>query len=79
MENNSNNSIGALWIKKSAKGVSYLSGNIEINGQKIKIAVLKNTYKKTERQPDYRILQSTPIQSKAEKMVRDTFQDDIPF
>ena len=46
--------IGVLWSKTGAKG-EYLSGTIELGGQKFKIIAFKNGYKKTEAQPDWRI------------------------
>lgn len=53
-------SIGALWIKESAKG-KFLSGVVEVNGEKLNIVVFKNTFKKEgEKSPDYRIYASKP-------------------
>jgi len=46
-------SIGALWVKQGKSG-DFFTGNIEVNGQKIKIAIFKNDYKK-DKQPDFRI------------------------
>ena len=51
------NNIGALWLKESEKG-KYMSGIIEIEGQKIPIVVFKNSYKKEDKHPDYVILKS---------------------
>lgn len=51
--------IGALWKKTSAKS-QYLSGSLEVNGQKINIVCFLNTRKQKESQPDYRILISRP-------------------
>jgi single-stranded DNA-binding protein len=59
MQNQNNNSIGALWLKESGTG-KYMSGVIEINGQKINIVVFRNDYKKLPKHPDYRILKSEP-------------------
>ena len=53
------NQLGALWIKESAKG-QYMSGYIEINGEKIKIICFKNTYKKEDKHPDWQVLKSKP-------------------
>jgi hypothetical protein len=48
-------SIGGLWIKNSKNNIQYMSGQIEINGQKINIACFAN--KKTkDTQPDFRII-----------------------
>lgn len=45
--------IGALW-KKNGKNGEYLSGEVEINNQKARILVFKNT-KNKDAQPDYTI------------------------
>lgn len=49
--------IGALWVKQGAKG-QYLSGYVEIDGQKHPIVCFLNSYKKEAKHPDYRILKS---------------------
>jgi len=50
-----NKNDGGLWERFSAKtGVAYLSGSIEINGQKHSFVALKNTYKEEgSKKPDY--------------------------
>ena len=50
-----NKNDGGLWEQVSAKsGVTYLSGSIEINGQKHSFVALKNTYKEEgSKKPDY--------------------------
>jgi len=55
-----NNKIGALWKKTSAAGKEYMSGEIEINGEKIKIVCFSREDKKSEKEPDYDILKSKP-------------------
>lgn len=71
-----NESIGALWINESEKG-KYMSGVVEINGEKHPIVVFKNSYKKEEKHPDYRIL---PKKQKAQDSQKsEDFKDDIPF
>ena len=47
-------SIGALWVKGEG-GKKFMTGNVEINGEKYAIVVFKNTYKKEDKHPDYRI------------------------
>ena len=47
-------SIGALW-KKQLKSGELLTGTIEVNGTKVKIAVWPNKYKQEDKHPDYRI------------------------
>lgn len=51
---------GALWLKKSKAGASYLSGYVlDENKQKIQLVVFKNNFKKAgESSPDYRIYHS---------------------
>jgi uncharacterized protein (DUF736 family) len=57
------NEIGALWLKKSAKGTAFLSG--KINGQNV--VVFKNKSKKEgDKQPDYRVLLSQPREKQGE-------------
>ncbi len=36
--------VGAFWIKNKSDGRSYLSGNIEINGEKVSCLIFKNDY-----------------------------------
>lgn len=63
--NNKFQKIGALWKKQSQSDPSiiYLSGNVEIDGQKIPITVMKNKFKGlpggNENAPDYTI--SSPV------------------
>lgn len=40
--------IGALWLNEKGN----YTGNIELNGQKIKITLTKNQYKKEDKHPD---------------------------
>lgn len=56
-------SIGALWKGKSSGGTDYIKGNVEINGEKHKIIVFKNTYKSKKEDPDYKVYESTDLQS----------------
>lgn len=80
--------MGALWKKNGPKG-EYFSGMVEIGDQKINIVVFPNSYKKSENQPDYRIMKSRPKgeqqtqvpQKKAQEQEFDDFPSDdlIPF
>ena len=49
------NEIGCLWTKTSKKGVEFMSGTI--NGVEV---VCFRANKKSERQPDWRVLKSQP-------------------
>lgn len=51
---------GALWIKSGPKG-EYMTGNLSIGEQKIKVVAFKNTQKKNPNEPDWRILESKPL------------------
>lgn len=46
---------GAMWLRKTKTGDDYLSGSIEIKGEKIQFVAFLNGQKKSENQPDYRI------------------------
>lgn len=66
--NDQKKSIGALWTRISKSGTEYLSGTI--NG--VKVVVYKNNYKKEEKQPDFRIYEST-AQTQSPKKIEDDF------
>jgi hypothetical protein len=52
--------IGALWNKTTPSGKDLMTGNVEVNGEKIKISVWKNGFKaEGTRQPDYIIYEDT--------------------
>lgn len=53
--------LGALWIKSSARG-EYMTG--EING--VKVVCFRNTQKRSDKSPDWRILKSQPREQKPE-------------
>jgi len=72
--------IGALWVKEGQHG-KYMSGSVEINGEKIRIVVFKNNYKQEDKYPDYRIYRAKSqqqAQGGAQEPVKG-FADDIPF
>lgn len=86
--------IGALWIKKSKAGASFLSGYVlDENKQKVQVVVFKNGFKKPgESSPDYRVYlsenknQSTQATVATESAasqdvaaVNNDSTDDIPF
>ena len=51
-----NRKIGALWVKKNDRG-EFMTGEVEVNGEKIKIVVFKNE-KLSDKHPDWAILKS---------------------
>jgi len=53
------NQLGALWIKESEKG-QFMSGYIEVNGEKLSIVCFKNSYKTEDKHPDWEIIKSKP-------------------
>ena len=53
------NILGALWIKESSKG-QFLSGYIEVNGEKIHLVCFQNKFKAEDKHPDWIILKSKP-------------------
>ena len=80
-----NDSIGALWEKSSNKG-TYFTGQIEVNGTKVSIVCFKNSYKKEDRHPDYRIFVSVPKENRPsqpepqkERTYLDENNEDLPF
>ena len=75
-----NGEIGALWAKTSARG-EYFTGSIEIDGVKHVIVVFKNTSKRSDKAPDFRILRSQPREKAEGAPSRDTsvMDADVPF
>lgn len=67
--NNKSKSIGGLYLNKSRNGLTYLSGFIEVNGERLKIVAFRNKEKISENTPDYQILPSTPYGSNAQSNV----------
>lgn len=49
--------LGALWLKKSNNGTSYLRGKVSNPDKTISydVMIFKNEYKNSDNQPDYRI------------------------
>ena len=76
-----NGEIGALWAKTSARG-EYFTGSIEIDGVKHAIVAFKNTSKRSDKAPDWRILKSQPRQGgepKTTDAVDQINDESIPF
>lgn len=78
-------SIGGLWLKTARDGQKYMSGNIEIKGEKHRFTVFKNKRKSEEKHPDYVIV--PPMENKspepAQKMEVGIYNyisgEEIPF
>lgn len=77
---------GALWIKTSARG-EYMTGTVQIGEIKVKVVAFKNTNKKNQNEPDWRILESKPMEQKTndlptrtdEEKAEDINPENIPF
>lgn len=70
-------SIGALWVKQGKSG-DFFTGNVEVNGQTVKITVFKNQYKK-DKQPDYRIFVDDYKPDGNSKPENNNVAKDLPF
>lgn len=57
---NKEDRIGALWIKQTRDNSEYMSGEVEIGGEKVKLVVFRNGYKDADNKPDYVIYKSRP-------------------
>ena len=66
--------IGALWSKRDKNDEPFLSGQIEVNGEKKKILVFKNKHRKEDKHPNYRIFLSDGPPKK-----KDFEDEDVPF
>ena len=51
---------GAVWQRKSANGVEYMTGFVEIAGSKQEIVMYRNKKDGNEKRPDWRIYPSEP-------------------
>lgn len=66
---------GALWLKNGKKG-KFLSGQIEINGEKHGVLIFKNKNKREgTKQPDYQIFWA---EGKTEKPASQK-DEELPF
>ena len=61
--------IGALWIKNGNAG-QYMTGSIEVAGQKVSIVCFINKHKKEAKHPDWRIFVSQPSERSSERQDR---------
>jgi hypothetical protein len=52
--------IGALWLRQTKDGQTYMSGVVEYPGMKLQFAVFRNEDKQKDNQPDYNIIWNPP-------------------
>lgn len=70
-----------LWIQRDKEGNSYMSGKDQHGN---KVYCRKNSYKKTEKQPDYILIYQTAeqkaeaVSAPASRPIQET-DEDIPF
>lgn len=67
--------LGALWLGKSQKGATYMSGVVTVDGVETRVVVFKNGFKEAPNHPDYVIYESRPQESQSSE----TVDADIPF
>lgn len=90
MNNYDNTNKGAVWLKTSKNGLKYMSGTVNVNGEEFKIRVMKNDYKKEDKQPDYRVFidveETKKEETKKDMSVYEDFaneveltENDLPF
>jgi hypothetical protein len=77
--------LGALWIKRGGKG-EYMTGTIEIGGEKLNIVCFLNDNKKEQKHPDWRILRSVPKEQRInplpmrdDEVLEELNPEDVPF
>ena len=70
--------IGAFWQRSGAKG-EYLSGQIELNGEKINVIAFKNGRKSKSNHPDWILYLQRPRQDVAPPPEREAGGDSVPF
>jgi uncharacterized protein (DUF736 family) len=64
MKTTKETTVGALWQKKSKKGLNYFLGVITLNGKQERIVVFNNNKKKSEKAPDFNIYRASFFGSK---------------
>ncbi len=69
--------MGALWARKSKKGVDYFSGVLTIGDVAQEIVVFANE-KKNPNQPDWRIYKSVPPVARNDNGT-EKVSDNVPF
>jgi uncharacterized protein (DUF736 family) len=65
--------IGALWLRKTNDGKTYMSGILNDLSADISIAVFKNDRKEKDNQPDYNIVLSEKKETSKPRTENDSF------
>lgn len=77
--------VGSLWINPKHDGnpkAPMLTGNVEIEGVRYRMAIWKNREKKTDKHPDYRIVFEEYREMRQQSRYidrREEFGDDVPW
>ena len=53
--------IGAQWEKETQDGKEYMTGNINLNGEKVSLVLFRNRFKDDDLKPDFRIYKREPL------------------
>lgn len=64
MEQQNNEPLGVLWVKKKKDGNTFLTGVLKGKSGEIEIVAFKNKNKKNENSPDFYIWKSEPKEQK---------------
>jgi len=70
--------LGALWVKSSTKG-QYMTGTIEVNGEKINVVCFLNSNKKEAKHPDWRVMKAVPRDTTQKENPLPTKEDLVPL
>lgn len=74
--------IGAVWVKKTKDGKPFMSMVIEFPGTKMQCAIFKNEDKQSDKQPDYNVIWSPPLENRGVTPAATpaaSGNDDVPF
>lgn len=54
-QNDKQKDIGAVWVRKTSKGEKFLGISVEIEGTKYSLVGFRNSFKKEDKHPDFRL------------------------
>ncbi len=77
MSNEKQQPIGAMWAKQTKAGKTFYTGTIEVKGEKIKIKMFNNDFKK-DKQPDIKIYVDDYVPGQQVSSQPEP-KDDLPF